>query len=79
MHTIRQEWNPAEVKGVIDGGNGIPGFETTPHGAQDPLLMNNLYSILTLSLFFYDRITRPFDGREDDRVVSYAQESGIGS
>lgn len=71
MHTFRQGWNSAEVKGVIDRGSGIP----ATHGTQDPLLMNNLYSILTLSLFFYDRITRPFDGRQDDRAASYAQES----
>jgi hypothetical protein len=77
MNTVQQSWNSVEIKGVVDRGNGMPGFDRQGRGPQDPKLMDNLYSILTLSLIFYERITGPFDSQSEDAVLAAAQELTI--
>lgn len=76
MQTIRQSWNPAEKGSMFDPSTGIQG--ATPM-SQDPKMMNSLYSILTLSLFFYERITRPFEGHHEDEALGFVQGSAFGS
>lgn len=79
MDTIHQSRNPAETKGAIDGGNGMLSLDGFPYGPQEPKLMDNLYSILTLSLIFYGRIIKPFESEEVENVLFAAREPGIGS
>jgi hypothetical protein len=79
MDAIQQSWNLAEMKGMVDRGNGMPGPDKQARGPQDPNLMDNLYSILTLSLVFFERITRPFENQSGEAVLSSAEELTIGS
>ena len=79
MDAIRQNPGSVEIKGVIDCGNGIPILDRSSYGPQEPNLMDNLYSILTLSLVFYERITKPFDGRSDEGILVDSRGPGIGS
>jgi hypothetical protein len=79
MDTIQQSRNPAEMKGVIDSGNGIPSLDGFPYGSQESKLMDNLYSILTLSLIFYERIIKPFESERVESVLFAAREPGIES
>jgi len=79
MDTIQQSRNLSEMKGTIDRANGIRGLDRPLGGSLEPKLMDNLYSILSLSLIFYDRITKPFDNKSEDGVLAVAREPGIES
>jgi len=79
MDTIQQSRDLAEMKGTVDCGNGIPGRDRFSYGPQEPKLMDNLYSILTLSLIFYERITKSLDSQSEDGILSVVPEPGIGS
>jgi len=79
MDTTQHTWNSSEIKTLFDCGTGKPGADRPAYGPPEPGLMNNLYSILTLSLIFYERITKPFTDEEGERIVPSFQGPGLES
>lgn len=53
-----------EVNWVMDHKDCVPVCERPDNGMSDSNLMNNLHSIMTLSLIFFERLVRPLHGAE---------------
>ncbi len=63
MDALHQGQNVPETQWVVDRNNGMPILDRSSYGQPDVKLMDNLHTILTLSLVFFEKIVKPFDDR----------------
>ncbi len=79
MDTTQCTWNSSEAKTLPDCGNGKACSDRSFYGPPEPKLMNNLYSILALSLIFYERITRPSGHGTEENTLTSLRGPGLES
>jgi hypothetical protein len=59
-----------EMNRAVDQQDSVPTCDGLDNDPSDSNLMNDLHSILTLSLIFYERLVRPLRGVEQRRWTS---------
>jgi hypothetical protein len=69
MNTIQRSYEAGEIQGFTGYTNGVAVLDRQFHGQPDSNMMKNLHAIVSLSLLFFERIVKPFDGPRDTQDV----------